>query len=169
MVCIRERLWDEWRDIQRFLNKLFKSNIVLHPFQPDKAVFCCKDVKEVERFGQKSFPFIMGPYTVTLQQWNEGDVYLNKKISCTGSWLEVIDLPLKWWNKEVFEEIGSKCGGLLQIDCRMESMQHLFSARIKVKGRDSGFIPDEIDMSIGAEKFTIKLKAISKFRFQSPE
>lgn len=75
------------------------------------------------------------------------------------------DLSLKWWKKEIFEEIEAKCGGLLQIDRRTDSMQRLFTARIKVKGNDSGFIPAEVDMAIGFERFTIKLKAISRLNF----
>ncbi|KAM7489553.1 hypothetical protein LguiB_027037 [Lonicera macranthoides] len=41
-------------------------------------------------------------------------------------------------------------------------MSQIFTARIKAKGNNSGFIPAEIDMSIGAENFTIKLKARSR-------
>ncbi|KAM7525512.1 hypothetical protein LguiA_015414 [Lonicera macranthoides] len=38
-------------------------------------------------------------------------------------------------------------------------------ARIKVKGRNNGFIPDDIDMAVGSEKFMIKLKTISRLDF----
>ncbi|KAM7465572.1 hypothetical protein LguiB_013134 [Lonicera macranthoides] len=55
VVCTRERLWDEWSNIQRSLNDLFKSNIVLHPFKPDKAVFWCKDA---EMLGKKRILFV---------------------------------------------------------------------------------------------------------------
>lgn len=150
VVCIRERLWDEWCEIKKSLNEMFKINIVLHPFQPDKAAFCCKDIKEANILGHKGIVNIGEHFKVKLQGWNNGDLSIDKKVLCTGGWIEVIDLPLKWWSIEVFEEIGSMCGGLLQIDYRTKLMQHLFSAKIKVKGRESGFIPDEIDMAIGS-------------------
>lgn len=51
---------------------------------------------------------------------------------------------------------------LMEIDRRTESMSQIFVAKInKVKGKDSGFIPEEIDMAIGKERYTIKLKARS--------
>lgn len=72
------------------------------------------------------------------------------------------DIPLKWWTKEIFQEIGDRYGGLLDINHRTDSMQQLFSAKIKVRGIESGFIPAEMDMGIGDDKFTIKLKIVSK-------
>ncbi|KAM7531071.1 hypothetical protein LguiB_034481 [Lonicera macranthoides] len=36
---------------------------------------------------------------------------------------------------------------------------------IKVKGRNNGFIPDDIDMAVGSEKFMIKLETISRLDF----
>ncbi|KAM7510477.1 hypothetical protein LguiB_009352 [Lonicera macranthoides] len=51
VVCTRERLWDKWKDIQDFINKLYNKNIVFHPFQPDKAVLYCKNMEEAKFFG----------------------------------------------------------------------------------------------------------------------
>ncbi|KAM7473972.1 hypothetical protein LguiB_021215 [Lonicera macranthoides] len=41
-------------------------------------------------------------------------------------------------------------------------MNQIFTAKIKVKGNDSGFIPTEVDMRIDKSRFTIKLKARSR-------
>ena len=69
---------------------------------------------------KKRVIFINGPYTVRLQGWHQEDASLNKKLSFTRGWIE--DLPLQWWKKDIFEAIGNKCGGLLEIDRRTESM-----------------------------------------------
>lgn len=53
------------------------------------------------------------------------------------------------------------------MDRKTELMQQIFTARIKVKGIDSGFIPAEMAMAIGVDKFTIKLKAITKIKFSN--
>lgn len=50
----------------------------------------------------------------------------------------------------------------MEIDRRTKSMAQIFVAKIKVKGKESGFLTAEIDMAIGKERFTIKLKARSR-------
>lgn len=52
------------------------------------------------------------------------------------------------------------------MDHRTEQVQQLFKAKIKIKGNITGFIPSEIDMGIGDERFTIKLRAISKLKVE---
>lgn len=76
-----------------------------------------------------------------LQGRSHYDFSLNKKLSCTGWWIEVEDLPLNRWTKEVYKEIGDRCGGLLKIDHRTETKQQIFSAKIRVRGNVSCFIP----------------------------
>ena len=99
--------------------------------------------------------------------WNQLDHSINKKVPCTGGWIEIEDLPLKWWTKDIFEAIGEKCRGLIQIDYRTENMLQLFKAIIKIKGTATGFIPAEIDMEIGEDEFTIKLRAISRLNVRN--
>lgn len=96
-----------------------------------------------------------------MQEWNKCDVFYNRKNSCTGGWIEIIDLPLKWWKEEIFVKIGAKCGGLLQIDERTKKMSSLFAPRICVKGNNSGFIPSEIDLVKNEETITVRLRVIS--------
>ncbi|KAM7488964.1 hypothetical protein LguiB_026448 [Lonicera macranthoides] len=105
-----------------------------------------------------------GPYTVQLQQWDKCNTQLNKKVSFTGGWVGILDLPLNWWNKEVLWKIGEVCGGLKLIDKRPQSMENLFSPQVYVKGNNSGFIPSEIDLIRMNERVSIRLKALSKLQ-----
>lgn len=112
VVCTRESLWSEWSLVQKAINKKFTTNITLRPFQPDKAMFRCKSEEEAKAICRKGVFFMEGPYAIHLQQWNKCDTQLNKKVSFTGGWVEILDLPLNWWNKEVLWRIGEVCGGL---------------------------------------------------------
>ncbi|KAM7489698.1 hypothetical protein LguiB_027182 [Lonicera macranthoides] len=170
VVCTRENLWDSWGDIQKSLSKFINNRVNLTPFQPDKALFYCEDEEEANSISKKKIVNIPGSFKVILLGWKQQeDQVWNKKVSCTGGWIEVEDLPLRWWTSEVFEAIGSKCGGLIQIHQRTEKMQQLFKARLKIKGNPTGFIPSEIDMEVGEEEFTVRLRAISKLNFKCLE
>ncbi|KAM7477763.1 hypothetical protein LguiA_025976 [Lonicera macranthoides] len=87
---------------------------------------------------RKNIMFIDGPYTIKLQGWNQEDASLNKKVSFTGGWIDIEDLPLQWWKRDIFEAIGDKYGGLLEIDSKTESMSQIFTAKIKVYVKTRG-------------------------------
>ncbi|KAM7474654.1 hypothetical protein LguiB_021897 [Lonicera macranthoides] len=127
-----------------------------------KAAFVCNDNDVAEMLGRKKTLFINGSYTVRLQGWHLEDASLNKKISFTGGWIEIEDLQLQWWKKDIFEAVGDKCRGLLEVDSRMEFMSQIFIVKIMGKGNDWGFIPVKMDMRIDKSRFTIKLKAQSR-------
>ncbi|KAM7461442.1 hypothetical protein LguiA_029563 [Lonicera macranthoides] len=62
---------------------------------------------------------------------------------------------------EVFKAIGWECGSLEEIHSRTLSLEQCFSARIKVGGKASGFIPAEINLRLGSETCTVKLKVLT--------
>ncbi|KAM7489552.1 hypothetical protein LguiB_027036 [Lonicera macranthoides] len=86
---------------------LYNKNIILKPFQPDKAIFYCRDREEANFFAKKNLLLINGPFTIRLQGWNQEDTSLNKKLTFTRGWLEIEDLPLKWWMRDIFKVIRS--------------------------------------------------------------
>ncbi|KAM7481307.1 hypothetical protein LguiB_005890 [Lonicera macranthoides] len=116
VICIRQSLWDNWRDIQMVLNAQCHKNYNLSPFQPDKAVFWCDDECEAENLIKKGILEINGGLSFKMQSGDQAQAVSTKKLSCTGGWIEISNLPLKWWNMEVFKAIGYECGGLVEID-----------------------------------------------------
>ncbi|KAM7479194.1 hypothetical protein LguiA_027407 [Lonicera macranthoides] len=165
VVCTRESIWDSRHGIQRAMNKFYRTRLVLRPFQADKALFVCDDEKSAEFFRSRSLLFLEGPYVVRLQRWNDREVYQNNKITCTGGWITVEGLPINLWKNSIFEAIGRRCGGLIDIDVKTSKLQKLFLARIKVKGRTSGFIPASLRINTSSESFLVRLRAISKLRW----
>lgn len=71
------------------------------------------------------------------------------------------DLPLQLWNMRTFELIGSKCGGLIQVD-RTINREQLFTAKMNVRRKESGFIPAEIDVIANNRNFIVKTKKCIK-------
>ncbi|KAM7486990.1 hypothetical protein LguiA_002999 [Lonicera macranthoides] len=167
IVCTRTKVWDSWGQIQKLINQTFDGDFVLKPFQPDKAIFLCENRELLKRFEQEKVLSLNNEINTGMQVWNSASVSRNKKMVFTGGWLSIEDLPLKWWTREVFEIIGKRCGGLMEFDSRTATMKQIFSAKIRAKGNDSGFIPAEIDMCIEDEVFTIKLRVMSKFNTAS--
>ncbi|GMQ07580.1 hypothetical protein CsSME_00051717 [Camellia sinensis var. sinensis] len=62
----------------------------------------------------------------------------------------------------VFEWIGTKCGGLLEVDSRTRSFRNLFEARLKVKGIGNGFLSTTIDVQVEGVSAAVRLKALTK-------
>ncbi|KAM7477794.1 hypothetical protein LguiA_026007 [Lonicera macranthoides] len=168
IVCTRESLWHDWASIQEAINRQFKEAIRMQPFQPDKAVIQCRSEESAMKLGRSKRVLFFEGRAVCLQAWGQNEVMFNRKLAFTGGWIEFTDLPLNWWRREVFEKIGSQCGGLITIDKSTVSMSRLFAPRIKVSGNSSGFIPAEIDLvGKGKEKCTIRLKVLSKLNLKN--
>ncbi|KAM7513383.1 hypothetical protein LguiB_012258 [Lonicera macranthoides] len=161
VICTRDSLWEDWKKVTETLNGYFRRDFVLKPFQPDKAVFWCKEEAEAILVAEENILCIEGSPMIKLQYGSKTNVAVNRKLSCTGRWIEIFDLPLKWWRMEVFKAIGWECGGLEEIHSRTLSLEQCFSARIKVGGKASGFIPAEIDLRLGREMCTVKLKVLT--------
>ncbi|CAL5379590.1 unnamed protein product [Camellia sinensis] len=62
----------------------------------------------------------------------------------------------------VFQIIGEKCGGLLEVDRRTIALDNLFEARLKVRGFDSGFLPAFMEVKVEGRSSMVCLKSLSK-------
>ncbi|KAM7473297.1 hypothetical protein LguiB_020540 [Lonicera macranthoides] len=162
MVCLREKVEDSWMSIQRTMNKFFKTNIQLKPFQADKALFVCSSEEELQKFASMNFAFLEGPLVIRFRRWDEEDCYRESKITCTGGWISVSGLPLNMWKTEVFKKIADCCGGLLEIHPSTVNRSSLFEAKIKVKGYVSGFIPAGVSIKGENSSYALRFKNLSK-------
>ncbi|KAM7473628.1 hypothetical protein LguiB_020871 [Lonicera macranthoides] len=168
VVCTRENLWHTWNGIQSSLNRLYNTNFQLKPFLPNKAILICGSEEEAEVYGEKNLVFLSGPYAIRLQRWDEKEVYQLRKIACTRSWINIHGLPTNWWTEKVFQVIGERCGGLLEVDNRTKKFQNLLMARIKVRGNSNGFIPATmmIYTTSDSEYFAVTLTSTSKLKLE---
>ncbi|CAL5381200.1 unnamed protein product [Camellia sinensis] len=63
---------------------------------------------------------------------------------------------------EVFQIIGEKCGGLLEVDRRTIALDNLFEARLKVRGFDSSFLLAFMEVKMEGRSSMVRLKSLSK-------
>ncbi|KAM7503026.1 hypothetical protein LguiB_001930 [Lonicera macranthoides] len=149
----------------KLLEEMGVNMIATSCSETDKAVFWCKDEAEAILVAEKNIPCIEDSPMIKLQYGSKTNVAVNRKLSCTGGWIEIFDLPLKWWRMEVFKAIWWECGSLEEMHSRTLSLEQCFSAKIKVGGKASGFIPAEIDLRVGSETCTVKLKVLTNLNF----
>ncbi|KAM7523110.1 hypothetical protein LguiA_013012 [Lonicera macranthoides] len=95
IICTRDSLWEDWKKVKETLNGYFMRDFVLKPFQPDKAVFWCKDETKAILVAEENILCIKGSPMIKLQYGSKTNVAVNHKLSCTGGWIEIFDLPLK--------------------------------------------------------------------------
>lgn len=66
-----------------------------------------------------------------LESWSDDLHRCPNVIASYGGWVAICDLPFHLWSKSTFEMIGSKCGGLIEVDRRTSNFENLFQARLK--------------------------------------
>ncbi|KAI7989550.1 hypothetical protein LOK49_LG13G00050 [Camellia lanceoleosa] len=92
--------------------------------------------------------FFYRSIAVSLESWLDEKHSRANVIASNGGWVSICDLPFSFWTNTVFEWIGMKCGGLLEVDSRTKSFRNLFEARLKVKGIGNGFLSTTIDVQV---------------------
>lgn len=62
-----------------------------------------------------------------------------------GGWIIILDLPLKFWKRNVFDAIGSHFGGLVCISSNTLNLLDCMAAFIEVNQNVCGFLPASIE------------------------
>ncbi|KAI7984035.1 hypothetical protein LOK49_LG15G02659 [Camellia lanceoleosa] len=79
-----------------------------------------------------------------------------------------VAISLEKWSKErhvkqeVFQYIGQRCGGLLEVNRRTVSLDNLFEVRLKVRGFDCGFLLPFLEVKVGGRSSIVRLRPLSK-------
>ncbi|KAI7989503.1 hypothetical protein LOK49_LG13G01535 [Camellia lanceoleosa] len=162
VVCTRTDFFDDWAQIEKELNRSFKTSIVLRPFQLNKALFSAKSSEEADYYGAQGVCFFHKSIAVRLDRWSEEVFSKDAVIASNGGWISICDLPFNLWKDRVFEWIGSKCGGLIEVDRRTIYFGNLFEARLKVRGYGNGFLPAKLHVQFDEISVVVRLKALSK-------
>ncbi|CAL5428717.1 unnamed protein product [Camellia sinensis] len=163
VVCERADFFIGWEQIEKELCKSYKISIQLRPFQLNRALFFTKNEDMVAIYGGKGWQFFGMGIAVLLERWSEEKHSGSNVIASYGGWIAICDLPFNLWNISIFEQIGRKCGGLLEVDNRTKKFENLFEVRLKVRGLDSGFLPSTLEISTDHGVITVRVKGISKF------
>ncbi|KAI7984378.1 hypothetical protein LOK49_LG15G01831 [Camellia lanceoleosa] len=71
VVCTRMNFFDEWAQIEKELNRSFKTSIVLRPFQLNKAMFFAQNSDEADYYGTQGVCFFHKSIAVRLDRWSE--------------------------------------------------------------------------------------------------
>ena len=59
--------------------------------------------------------------------------------------MRIVGLPISLWDRDILSKIGEGCGGFLDIDVKMERMEELQWARIRVRIKDEK-IPNMVEI-----------------------
>lgn len=70
--------------------------------------------------------------------------------------VRVVGLPLSLWSQKIFTKIGNRCRGFIETEEETCLKDHLYWARIKVKG-DGEKVPRELKISIGGLVYNIPI------------
>ncbi|KAI8012629.1 Pentatricopeptide repeat-containing protein [Camellia lanceoleosa] len=162
VVCTRYDFSSSWIQIEKNLSKYLKMNIALRPFQLNRAPFWASNIEATNFLGEMGLRFFDKGVAVNLEKWSDEMHVKPEVIVSYGGWIAVCDLPFSLWNDQVFQIMGDKCGGLVEVDRRTIALDNLFEARLKVRGFDSGFMPAFMEVKVEGRSAMVRLKALSK-------
>lgn len=65
-----------------------------------------------------------------------------------GGWIAVKGLPLHWWSKPFFKQVGAACGRLFEVHMLTKNFIYLLEAKIRVRSNRSSLIPQAVKVSV---------------------
>ena len=157
VIVVRFSTLLSWRNIHFRLSKIFKIQHDINPIAANKAVIWSTCDEEKRRLEKMGFFNIPGVGKFRTERWNTENQFIDNKIECRSSWVGIEGLPLNMWNKHFFNQIGEKCGGLLDIANSTADLSRLSFAKLKLQGNQWGLIPERLDLYCWRKIFQIKL------------
>ncbi|KAK9951569.1 hypothetical protein M0R45_007007 [Rubus argutus] len=146
VVCKRKSLMSSWTKISNEISAILDKDVVLYPFQCNKALLFCSNEEEADWVARHNKIMVNNQNEVYLRKWKQNcNFHGKRKFVSFGGLIEIEGLPFNLWRKEIFKQIGDACGGYLETDYRTENFLSLFATRIKVKTNDFGLIPEFVD------------------------
>ena len=86
-------------------------------------------------------PWSFGRDTLVLQKWSSKLDFNESFFQQALVWVRLLELPLEFWNEDVFKGVASSFGDLLSIDPITTSKSRLTYARIYVGVREGDDMP----------------------------
>ena len=158
VVCKRTSIKTSWNEISKEFSAILEKQVVLYPFQCNKALLFCNSEEEAEWVARHKKITVNIKDEVLLCRWKQKcNFHGKRKFVSFGGWIEIEGLPFNLWTNEIFKQIGDACGGYLETDYGTENFQTLFAARIKVKSNESGLIPEFVDVIGNFEAFYVRI------------
>ncbi|KAK9912803.1 hypothetical protein M0R45_036644 [Rubus argutus] len=157
-VCKRTSIKTSWTEISEEFSAILEKQVVLYPFQCNKAMLFCNSEEEAEWVARHKKIMVNLKDEVLLCRWEQKcNFHGKRKFVCFGGWIEIEGLPFNLWTNEIFKQIGDACGGYLETDYETENLLTLFAARIKVKSNEFGLIPEFVDVIGNFEAFYVRI------------
>ncbi|KAK9927791.1 hypothetical protein M0R45_024957 [Rubus argutus] len=158
VVCKRTSIKTSWTEISEEFSAILEKQVVLYPFQCNKAMLFCNSEEEAEWVARHKKIMVNLKDEVLLCRWEQKcNFHGKRKFVCFGGWIEIEGLPFNLWTNEIFKQIGDACGGYLETDYETENLLTLFAARIKVKSNEFGLIPEFVDVIGNFEAFYVRI------------
>ncbi|KAF3656540.1 hypothetical protein FXO37_15416 [Capsicum annuum] len=93
-------------------------------------------------------------HKVQLECWNPATGCWLDDIKRDSVWIRLLRLPLSLWSQKNFKMVGDLCGGYVETEKETTLKNHLYWARIKVRG-DGKRVPREIEIDSDGFSYNI--------------
>ena len=120
-----------------------------------------KEARRVHLSGNK----VVGGVQVDLERWNPRSGCMEEGEVRREVWVRILGLPISLWVPSVLRRVGDACGGFLDVDPKMESMEDLQWARILIRS-DGENIPSSLVIGVEGMSYSLSLwwKAVPSLR-----
>ncbi|KAK9126198.1 hypothetical protein Scep_015044 [Stephania cephalantha] len=123
----------EWNIIEYVIGAGLKRIVQLTPFVVDKAIFYRISGAEKEHIIHHGKE-IGGAIIERIESWNLSHHIIDQVLECNNSWICIEGVHINMWNEEIFTEIRSNFGGIVQIARKSKERQFMHEVFMKVCG-----------------------------------
>ncbi|KAK9943938.1 hypothetical protein M0R45_009527 [Rubus argutus] len=109
VVCKRKSIKSSWIEISKEISAMLDKEVVLYPFQCNKAMLFCSSEEEAEWVARHKKITVNIKDEASLRRWKQKcNFHGKRKFVSFGGWIEIEGLPFSLWNKETFKQIGEE-------------------------------------------------------------
>lgn len=148
------------------IKRLLDWDLEISPLAADRAIVWCNNVDQQKALVRLDDCFLPAAPRVSFRSWSPEAQLHNSKVECCHGWIGVEGLPLNMWNINAFKVLGRMCGGLLDVDITTAEKTLLVHARLKLKGFEGGFIPENLSVLCWGKETKLKFFALNDRRYR---
>lgn len=148
-----------WSEINDYLSQAILKPIEVKPVGQDRAVILCQNMEDKQQLlhlgNRLDYVKVEG-----IHGWTPEFHWKHRRWGGENVWIRIRGVPLNLWNTSGFQLIGSKLGGLLEVDPTTFTGMDMAYARIRIRGHKGGFYPKEINVPCWGRPTKLRVVAV---------
>ncbi|PON43339.1 hypothetical protein TorRG33x02_334000 [Trema orientale] len=157
IVVYRNNIKQLWNTIDKGFSRKLRREVHLTELFADRAILWCANSAEKRFILLHEQCYLFSSYPVRVVSWCQKHHWVDVKFAGRDTWVGVEGISLDWWNRIVFNDIGERLGGLIDVDRDTIDISFIRFAKLRVRGFRNGFLPTKVEMALGSDRMSLQV------------